>query len=125
MASNNTKNAVLVIIAIAALGGAVYGIMTSMKGNENPQDQQIRHFVDPESVMSDNQIGITLTNAEFKAKRNQQLVSDPEADARLVPAGKCPHGDHYYPLIGHGEMPPTCPVCKNSLEGYDKDGNAK
>jgi len=125
MANSSTKNAVLIIIAIGALGGAIYGIMTSMKGNENPQDQQVRHFVDPESVMSDNQIGVTLTNAEFKAKRNSQLVSDPEADARLVPAGVCPNGGHFYPLIGHGEMPATCPVCGQDLTGYDKEGNKK
>ncbi len=114
MAKGSGKNAVLLIIAVAAIGGAIYGIM-SMK-TENPQEDQWVYYIDPESVNSDPQVTAQLKISQIKDYMGKQLVDDPAADERLVKAGICPHCGKYFPLIGHGEKPDNCPVCKASLK---------
>lgn len=121
MAKGGGKNAVLLIIAVAAIGGAIYGISTM--GNEVAQNEQFVYFVDPQSLMSDPQVTAKVTVNELAALNGAKLVDDPAADERLVKAGVCPHCGKYFPLIGHGQVPDECPVCKQSLEGYDKNGN--
>ncbi len=122
MAKGGGKNAVLLIIAVAAIGGAIYGI-TSMK-NENPQNDQWIYYLDPESVNSDPQVTAKLKVSQLKDYADKPLVDDPAADDRLVKAGVCGACGKYYPLIGHGEKPAACPVCKADLANYDKEGNA-
>ena len=121
MAKGGGKNVVLLIIAVAAIGGAIYGISTM--GNDVAQNEQYIYFLDPQSVNSDPQVTARVTVAEFANLGDRQLVSDPDADARLEKAGVCPHCGKYYLLIGHGEVPPECTSCKASLSGYDKNGN--
>lgn len=113
MANSGSKNAILLIIAVAAIGGAIYGISTM--GTENPQDQQLVHFIDPESVLNDPQDVATLTTAELAKRRNDVLLSSPESDDRRVFAGQCEHCEKFFPLVGHGEKPDNCPVCKTAL----------
>jgi len=111
--SGGGKNAILLIIAVAAIGGAIYGIM-SMK-TTNPQNEQMVYFIDPESVLNDPQDVAELTTGELAKRRNDVLLSTPEADDRRQFAGQCPHCDKFFPLVGHGETPDNCPVCKESL----------
>jgi len=121
MAKGGGKNAILLIIAVAAIGGAIYGIM-SMK-QENPQYDQMVYWIDPESVMKDPQVTASHKASETLALQGKSLVDDPAAEERLVKAGVCGHCGKYYPLIGHGQMPENCPVCKQSLAGFDTSGN--
>lgn len=118
--SGGGKNAFLLIIAVAAIGGAIY-LITSMK-NENPQYDQWVYYVDPESVTKDPQITAKIKASEILDYADKQLVDDAEADARLVKAAICGHCGKYLPLIGHGQLPDACPVCKKSLAGFDKEG---
>jgi hypothetical protein len=114
MANSGGKNVILIIIAIGAIGGAVY-FLTSM-GEENPQDEQMVYFIDPESVLNDPQDVVALTTADFAKRRNDVLLSSAEADDRREFAGQCPHCDKFFALIGHSENPDNCPVCKEELE---------
>lgn len=117
MAKGGGKNAILLIIAIAAIGGAIYGI-TSM-GNENPQAQTLVHYMDPESVLDDPQDVASMTIEEFSKRRNDVILSSAEADERRTAAGQCPHCSKFFPLVGHGEAPAKCPVCGGDLtEAY-------
>ena len=83
MAKGGGKNAILLIIAVAAIGGAIYGI------------------------------------TDYATK---SLAEDPAVEERLVNAGICGHCGKYVPLVGHGSLPETCPICNESLEGYSKSG---
>lgn len=114
MANSGGKNAILLVIAVAAIGGAIY-FLTSMK-TENPQDQNLTYFIDPESVLDDPQDFIAITAEDLRARQGEQLLSTPEADDRRKRAGVCPHCEKLFPLFGHGQRPPNCPVCKESLE---------
>lgn len=121
--SGGGKNAILLIIAVAAIGGAIYGLM-SMK-NENPQYDQIIYYIDPESVLNEPQVTASLKASQLKEYSGKQLVDDPAADERLVRAGICGHCKKFVPLEGHGTMPANCPVCKKSLKEFDQNGNPK
>lgn len=109
------KNAILLIIAVAAIGGAVYLLMNM--GVENPQDQMMVHYMDPESVMDDPQDVASMTQEEFAKRRNDVILSSAEADERRARAGQCPNCEKFFPLIGHGETPDKCPVCDYELAG--------
>lgn len=116
MANSAGKNVILLVVAVAAIGGAIY-LLTTMK-TENPQDQNVVHFIDPESVLNDPQDVVTMTAGELKTRRDDVLLSTPEADARRVYAGQCPSCSKFFPLVGHGETPPNCPVCNTDLSDY-------
>lgn len=113
MAKGGGKNAILLIIAVAAIGGAIYGISTM--GGSNPQEQQMVHYMDPESVLNDPQDVASMTVEEFKKRRNDVILSSAEADERRVSAGQCPNCEKFFPLVGHGEPPENCPVCDFDL----------
>ena len=115
MAKGGGKNAILLIIAVAAIGGAIYGISTM--GTSNPQDQQMVHYIDPESVLNDPQDVASMTVEEFKKRRNDVILSSAEADERRVSAGQCPSCSKFFALVGHGENPEKCPVCDFDLAG--------
>lgn len=121
MAKGGGKNAILLIIAVAAIGGAIYSLSTMKK--ENPQLDQWIYFVDPQSIQSDTQITAKIKLSELKDYQTKPLVSDPEAEERLVKAGVCGHCGKFFELVGHGEMPEKCAVCKQSLEGFDMHGH--
>jgi len=117
MAKGGGKNAILLIIAVAAIGGAIYGIMSM--GTENPQSQMMVHYIDPESVLDDPQDVASMTVEEFSKRRNEVILSSKEADERRTPAAQCPHCGKFFALIGHGEAPEKCPVCGEDLtEAY-------
>lgn len=81
----------------------------------NPQLRRIVHFMDPRSVMDEPQDVVSLTVKEFAERRNDVLLSTPEADDRRVRAGQCPTCEKFFPLIGHGQKPDMCPVCNETL----------
>lgn len=120
MAKGGGKNAILLIIAVAAIGGAIYGI-TSMK-QENPQYDQWVYYVDPVTLQDEQQVTYKIRASEIKDYATKSLAEDPAVEERLVNAGICGHCGKYIPLVGHGSLPETCPVCKESLEGYSKSG---
>lgn len=121
--SGGGKNAILLIIAVAAIGGAIYSLM-SMK-TENPQMEQWVYYIDPESVMNDPQTTFQVKVSELKNYAKKPMLDDPEANDRLTAAGICGNCKKWYPLIGHGDQPATCPVCKHTLADYDKEGNPR
>jgi hypothetical protein len=125
MASGGAKNIILIIIAIGAIGGAVYLITQSTGGATTPQDEQMRHFVDPSTIGSGDPAGVSMTLGEFKDNQRAGTVKASNGEAEnLVAAGKCPNG-HYYALEGHGSMPASCSTCKVDLADYDQNGKLK
>lgn len=125
MASGGAKNVVLTVIAIGAIGAAIYLILNRPSAGGSEQDQLLQHYVDESSLDSGNPAGISLTVAEFKsmARSGTQIVAS-NGSTEVVPAGLCPNG-HYYMLIGHGEQPEECQTCNVKLADYDLNGNPK
>lgn len=126
MASGGAKNVVLTVISVAAIGAAIYLIVTSLNSGGSAQDEVMQHFVDEASLNTDNPAGVSMTVSEFKAMaraRTSPVASNGSTD--LVPAGICPTDGKYYALVGHGETPPNCPHCDKDLSGYDVHGNPR
>ncbi|MGP1272394.1 MAG: hypothetical protein ACTS22_03595 [Phycisphaerales bacterium] len=125
MASGGAKNVVLTVIAIGAIGAAIYLIVSSMGSGGSKQEQNLIHFVDEGSLDSGDPAGVTLTVSEFRTMqgRGTNVVAS-NGSTEIVPAGLCPNG-HYYPLGGHGAQPPACPTCSVDLAGYDANGDPK
>lgn len=125
MASGGAKNIILIIIAIGAIGGAVYLITQQTGGATTPQDEQMRHLVDPSTIGSGNPAGVSMTLGEFRSRQSAGTIKASNGEAEnLVAAGLCPNG-HYYALEGHGSMPAECATCKVKLDGYDQNGKPK
>ncbi|MCA9272194.1 MAG: hypothetical protein KDA31_04025 [Phycisphaerales bacterium] len=93
---------------------------------ENRQDanaHQLIHFVDPESLLNEQQVTASISAKDFTQLAGKQLVDDPAVDERLVRAGICPSCKKFFPLIGHGEIPALCPVCNADLRDFNSHGH--
>ena len=123
MAKGGGKNAILLIVAVAAIGGAFFFFKTMMP-QENTQYKQWIYYVDPETLNSDPQTTFKILASDLKAyaTSSKTISGSEEVDERLMTAGICGHCGKYIPLVGHGSMPQTCPICNQSLEGYSKSG---
>ncbi|MFI4872096.1 MAG: hypothetical protein ACIARQ_09810 [Phycisphaerales bacterium JB061] len=121
MAKGGGKNAILLIVAVAAIGGAFF-FFQSMMPEENSQYDQWVYYVDPETLNDEQQVTYKIRADQIAEYATKQLADDPAVDERLVNAGICGHCGKYVPLVGHGSLPETCPICNESLAGYSKSG---
>ncbi len=122
MASGGAKNIGLIVIAVAAIGGAAYLLTQSMGGGGSIDTSERVYFVLDSSVGSENPVGITMSMGEFNSRIRNRNPIKIDGSTEVSRAGICPEGK-YYPLQGHLAMPATCP-CGNSLEGYNLHGQS-
>ncbi len=105
-----TKNIVLIIIAIAALGGAGYMFMIN-SGPKGPAEESMDRPVYLVCSQCSNEFELTMREYN-KAVQQGGLPECPECGSRKVKqAAKCPACDKLVLRIGHAELPPTCPHC--------------
>jgi len=111
------KNVILIVIAIAALGGAVVIAGNYFANRESPasglvadeehwQCQDCDHF-------------FTMTKKETLAmlKSGQSAPTCPECGSDFVlRVFKCPYCGEPVPPSGHGDVPEECPHCGHYLE---------
>ena len=124
MASGGAKNIGLAVVAVAAIGGAVYLLSQSMGGGGTVNTNEKVYFVVNGTETSDNPTGTTMTLADYNShmRNRKPIIIDGSDDVSR--AGLCPNG-HYYPLGGHLEQPESCPAagCGIDLGPYDLHGN--
>lgn len=124
MASGGAKNIVLTVIAVGAIGGAVYLLSQSMGSGGTVDKNEKVYFVLNGTETSDNPKGREMSLSQYNsmvANRQQILIDGGDDVSR---AGKCPNG-HYYPLGGHLDQPEVCPAagCGIRVQEYDLHGN--
>ncbi|MEM1071506.1 MAG: hypothetical protein AAGB48_09400 [Planctomycetota bacterium] len=123
MANSGTKNAVMVVIAVGALVGGIYGLSRGVEGRPAPQEDKLQHFVDAGTVESASPVGVTMTVKEFnRHMRESEPIVLSNGSRDIMPAGICPTDGRYYALVGHAQMPSNCPHCDTDLSGYDVNG---
>ncbi|MEO1584739.1 MAG: hypothetical protein AAFR96_09235 [Planctomycetota bacterium] len=116
------KNIVLIVIAVAAIGGAIYGISQAGGSGGTVDTNQMKYFTLASAVGPNNTTGVEMTLAEFQKRvRNGPKIEINGVTEDVIEAGKCPQG-FYYGLEGHGGMPAVC-GCGDSLAGFDRHGN--
>lgn len=126
MASGGAKNIGLIIIAVAAIGGAAYLLSQSMGGGGTINQNEKIYFVKMGTETTANPVGITMTMSDYNSRlrnRNPILIDGSDDVSR---AGVCPNG-HFYPLGGHGDQPEFCTSegCGVRVQDYDLHGNLK
>lgn len=124
MASGGAKNIGLAVVAIAAIGGAVYLLSQSMGGGGTVDQNENIYFVKVGTETSANPVGVTMTMSQYKSRiqNRNPIVIDGSDD--VLRAGMCPNG-HYYPLGGHADQPEFCTAegCGIRVQDYDLHGN--
>lgn len=110
------KNVILAILAVAALGGAVYLIATRQ---DNVSD-------DPRESLSQVQVWIcrscktdfSMTKQQWMNAANAGTLGCPQCGStEMANAVYCPNVECHKAIetIGHGRLPSTCPHCNLDL----------
>lgn len=110
-----SKNVVLGIIAVAALGGAVFIYSQNAGGGSDPAESLSQQQA---WVCADCQADIRMTKEEYIQRANNRNVHCPNCQgANWTPAVICtsPECGKAIATIGHGRPPSTCPHCGHRL----------
>ncbi len=107
-------NGVKVAVAAVALAGAGYMTWKTFSKQEEGQDM-FTTMTQYYRCSNKHEFTMTAGDARASARANNGIVLCPQCQAAAADCFQCPKCKKLMDPVGHGQMPPSCPFCKEKF----------